>query len=246
MTRKVVLVAFAVALLFHVGVLGFGGLVLFNPKPKATVREDVDLVGDEQAKKDDKKEEPKPEQKAEEKADEAEQVQQEAPVAPDLRDLQQLEAPSAPALAAMNLSDLEAALGGGEGSGGGDFGGAGGGSLASGGRIGVTGIGGGDGGTLDDILSAAELDGRPRPVFQATPQYPAELRKQRVEGTVNVVFFVDKDGRVSNPQVETSSNPAFERPALEAVRQWRFEAGTRKGEKVAFKMRVPISFHVSS
>ena len=244
--KKVIIVAFAVALVFHVGVLAFGGLVLFHPQARATVREDVDLVGNEQAKKEDKKDEKKEEAKPEEKAaEEQEALQQEQPVAPDLRDLQQLEAPSAPALAAMNLSDLEAALGGGEGSGGGDFGGAGGASLASGGRIGGTGIGGGQGGSLDDILSAAELDSRPRPIFQATPHYPVELRKQKVEGTVNVVFFVDKDGRVLNPQVETSSHPAFERPALEAVRQWRFDPGTRKGEKVSFKMRVPISFHVS-
>ncbi|HXU12382.1 MAG TPA: energy transducer TonB [Candidatus Binatia bacterium] len=242
--KKVVIVAFAVALLFHVGVLAFGGLVLFHPKATAVVREDVDLVGDEQVKKDDKKEEQKPE-KAEAREAEAEEVQQETPVAPDLRDLQALEAPSAPALAAMSLSDLESALGGGEGKGGGDFGGAGGSSLTSGGRIGGTGIGGGEGGSLDDILSTAELDQRPRAIFQATPQYPLELRKQKVEGTVNVVFFVDKDGKVTNPQVETSSHPAFERPALEAVRQWRFDPGTRKGEKVSFKMRVPISFHVS-
>jgi len=242
--KKVLIVAFAVALAFHVGVLAFGGLVLFHPKSKAVVREDVDLVGDEEAKKEDKKPEEKTEQKAE-KTEEAENLQQEAPVAPDLRDLQQLEAPSAPALAAMNLSDLESALGGGAGGGGGDFGGAGGSSLTSGGRIGGNGVAGGEGGSLDDILSAAELDQRPRPIFQATPQYPLELRKQKIEGTVNVIFFVDKDGRVTNPQVETSSHPAFERPALEAVRQWRFEAGTRKGEKVSFKMRVPISFHVS-
>jgi TonB family protein len=243
--KKVVIVAFAVALLFHVGVLAFGGLVLFHPRATSAVREDVDLVGEEEAKKDDKKEEPKPEQKAEASEQEAEDVRQEAPVAPDLRDLQQLEAPSAPALAAMSMSDLESALNGAGGGGGGDFGGAGGSSLTSGGRIGGTGIGGGEGGGLDDILSAAELDQRPRPIFQATPQYPLELRKQKVQGTVNVVFFVDKDGKVLNPQVETSSHPAFERPALEAVRQWRFDPGTRKGEKVSFKMRVPISFHVS-
>jgi protein TonB len=244
--KKVLIVAFAVALVFHVGVLAFGGLVLFHPKAKAAVREDVDLVGieDEEAKKEDKKPEEKTEQKAE-KAEEAENLSAEAPVAPDLRDLKQLEAPSAPALAAMSLGDLESALGGGEGGGGGDFGGGAGSSFASGGRIGGTGMAGGEGGSLDDILSAAELDQRPRPVFQATPQYPIELRKQKIEGTVNVIFFVDKDGRVTNPQVETSSHPAFERPALEAVRQWRFEAGTRKGEKVSFKMRVPISFHVS-
>ena len=37
----------------------------------------------------------------------------------------------------------------------------------------------------------------------------------------------------------------LERPAIEAVRQWKFEPGTRNGEKVAFKMRVPITFTAS-
>jgi TonB family protein len=240
--KKVILLAFGVAIVFHVAVLGFGGLLFKHGKAEKVVREDVDLVGDEE-KKDDKKPEEKVE-KAEAKAEEAEALQQETPVAPDLRDLHALEAPSAPALAAMSLSDLESALGGGAG-GGGEFGGAGGPGLASGGRIGGTGTAGDGGSSLDDILSSADLDQRPRPIFQATPQYPVELRKQKVQGTVNVVFYVDKDGKVTNPQVESSTHPAFERPALEAVRQWRFDPGTRKGEKVSFKMRIPISFHVS-
>ena len=245
--KKVILVAFAVAVVFHVGVLGFGGLLFNHPKSEKVVREDVDLVGDEEKKDDKKKDEEKPEQKAEKQAEPPEDaLEQETPVAPDLRDLQSLEAPSAPALAAMSLSDLESALGGGVVGGGGDgFGGYGSGALNSGGRIGGTGSADGTGGSLDDMLTAAQLDQRPRPIFQATPQYPVELRKQKVEGTVNVVFYVDKDGKVTNPQVENSTHPAFERPALEAVRQWRFDPGTRKGEKVGFKMRVPISFHVS-
>ena len=242
--KKVILLAFAVAIVFHVAILGFGGLLFNHGKAEKVVREDVDLVAGEE-KKDDKKDEPKPVEKAEAKEADEEAIEQETPVAPDLRDLQALEAPSAPALAAMSLSDLESALGGGMGGGGGEFGGAGGPGLASGGRIGGTGSADGGGSSLDDMLTAAELDQRPRPIFQATPQYPIELRKQKIEGTVNVVFYVDKDGKVSNPQVETSTHPAFERPALEAVRQWRFDPGTRKGEKVSFKMRIPISFHVS-
>jgi len=242
--KKVILLAFGVAIVFHVAILGFGGLLFNHGKAEKVVREDVDLVAGEE-KKDDKKDEPKPEEKAEAKEAE-EAIEQESPVAPDLRDLQALEAPSAPALAAMSLSDLESALGGGMGAGGGDgFGGAGGPGLASGGRIGGTGSAEGGGSSLDDMLTAAQLDQRPRPIFQASPQYPVELRRQKIEGTVNVVFYVDKDGKVTNPQVENSTHPAFERPALEAVRQWRFDPGTRKGEKVSFKMRIPISFHVS-
>jgi TonB family protein len=240
--KRVIALAFAGALLFHLIVLGFGGLLLFRPEAKKKTIEVVDLVSEttEEQKKDESKE-AKPESEAAEEASDA--VRQEAPAAPDLRELAALESPvAAPALAAMSLSDLESALGGGAG-GGGEFGG--GFSFASGGRIGGTGTVQSGGGDLDDILSSAELDQRPRPVFQASPQYPLEMRKKKVEGTVNVVFFVDKDGRVLNPQVENSSHPAFERPALEAVRQWRFDPGTRRGQKVSFKMRVPITFHVS-
>ncbi len=104
---------------------------------------------------------------------------------------------------------------------------------------------GGDGGEagVDRIFSLAELDQRPRVIFQTPPSYPPELRRGRRQGSVHVVFLVDRQGKVVSPRVERSSDPAFEKVALEAVRQWRFEPGTRKGEKVQFKMRVPISFN---
>lgn len=244
--KRVILTAFVAALVVHGAILAFGGLVLFHKSAAAKTVEEVDLVNDaaDDSKKTEEKKAETKEAAEQDAKDASETLQQETPVAPDLHELQALEGPAAaPALSAMSLSDLEGALGGAGGSGG-EFGG--GFTLASGGRIGGTGAAGsGGGGGLDDILSSADLDQRPRPIFQASPQYPLELRKQKVEGTVNVVFFVDKDGRVLNPSVENSTHPAFERPALEAVRQWRFDPGTRRGEKVSFKMRVPISFHVS-
>jgi protein TonB len=94
---------------------------------------------------------------------------------------------------------------------------------------------------VNRIFSLADLDQRPRVIFQRVPNYPPELRRR--QGTVYIVFLVDTHGRVVNPKVERSTDPAFERPALEAVKQWRFEAGTRNGEKVAFKMRAPITFN---
>ncbi len=103
--------------------------------------------------------------------------------------------------------------------------------------------GGGESGGADRVFSMAELDQRPRVVMQAMPRYPAELRKKSLEGTVYVIFLVDRTGRVVQPKVEKSTNPAFEPAAIEAVRQWRFEPGTRNGEKVQFKMRVPITFN---
>ena len=38
------------------------------------------------------------------------------------------------------------------------------------------------------------------------------------------------------------ADAAFERPALDAVRQWKFEPGLKGGQRVGCKMRVPIRF----
>ena len=103
----------------------------------------------------------------------------------------------------------------------------------------------GDGAGLDQIFSLSELDQKPRPIFQRPPTYPQELRKQKRQGTVYILFTVDKQGRVSDAKVDKSTDPAFEKPALEAVKQWKFEPGTRKGEPVQFRMRVPITFNAA-
>lgn len=96
------------------------------------------------------------------------------------------------------------------------------------------------GAATDQIFSLGELDQRPRVIFQRMPTYPAALRSRA--GTVHVIFTVDTLGRVQDAKVERSTDVAFDSPALEAVRQWRFEPGTRGGEKVQFKMRIPITF----
>jgi protein TonB len=96
---------------------------------------------------------------------------------------------------------------------------------------------------LESVFSMAELDQRPRVIFQRVPSYPPELRRQERQGTVYVVFLVDKQGRVVDPKVQSSTDAGFDTAALDAVRQWRFEPGTRGGEKVRFKMRVPITFN---
>jgi protein TonB len=98
---------------------------------------------------------------------------------------------------------------------------------------------------LDQIFSLSDLDQRPRVIFQRMPEFPSELKRAGRQGTVYVTFTVDVRGRVLNPQVEKSTDPAFERPALEAVRQWKFEPGTRNGQKVQFKLKIPITFNAA-
>lgn len=98
---------------------------------------------------------------------------------------------------------------------------------------------------MDKIFSLGELDQRPRVIFQRAPVYPANMRRAGRAGTVEVLFIVDEQGRVKQPKVHQSTDPAFEDAAIEAVKQWRFEPGTRKGEKVQFKIKIPITFNAA-
>lgn len=229
MKKRFHFLAFVGAVLLHAGILLFGGLLLFSVHgKKTTVVEDVAI--DELKKDDDKKADK--EEKKEEKIASEKEAPPEAP--PDLAD-----APPPP----LSLDSLEASLSTALGDvGGGDFAmarlGAGGGARAA--AADLLAVAASEANAADFSLS--DLDQPPRPTFQPPPEYPGALRKQKLTGTVQLLFVVGEDGRVNNPIVQKSTHPAFDQPALQAVRRWRFEPGKRNGKPVAFKMRVPITF----
>jgi protein TonB len=94
---------------------------------------------------------------------------------------------------------------------------------------------------VDALFSLADLDQKPRVIYQPGPRITNEVRKN-APGTVYVIFIVDQQGRVANPIVQKSTAAVFEKPALDAVKQWKFEPGKRSGTPVRFRMRVPITF----
>lgn len=209
--------SFLLAVLLLLGFLLFGGLLLF-PQQGAGKKTLLDVSIEEEAKPD------KPE---EEKPKEIEVEKQAAPEkAPELKE------ESAP----LDLAQLELALNPSLSEGvGGDF-------MSRAPTV----LAGHSAATAeaatDQIFALADLDQAPRVVFQPAPEYPAALRKQKIDGTVHVLFMVDRTGRVDSPIVQKSTNPAFEPAALQAVKRWRFEPGKRNGEAVVFRMRVPITF----
>ena len=91
------------------------------------------------------------------------------------------------------------------------------------------------------LFSVTELDQVPQARFQSMPSHTAQTRR-RAPGTVYVIFIVDESGRVVNPRVQKSTDPCFERPALQAIKKWKFEPGKRDGKPVRFRMRQPITF----
>jgi protein TonB len=140
--------------------------------------------------------------------------------------------PPPPAVEAqpLDLSMLEMALAPGDGGfGGGDF------------SVNLEGVTG-NSEEVDAIFSLSDLDQKPRVVYQPAPIYPQELARKGMQGTVYVLFIVDKTGRTRDLKVQKSTHPAFNEPAVKAVKQWKFEPGKRKGKPVQFRMRVPITF----
>jgi periplasmic protein TonB len=96
----------------------------------------------------------------------------------------------------------------------------------------------------DDTFDVSDLEKRPEAVSQVAPAYPPELRKAKVDGSVTLVFVLGEDGRVEDPRVEKASRPEFEKPALEAIRKWRFSPGEKDGKPVRTYIRVPMRFSV--
>lgn len=220
------------AIMLHAGVILFGGLLFLSHKKDYGTLQKVELLCEEDiAAKKEKPKEPEPE-----KPEEMETEQ--APDASEIiRNLELSAATNAPELEAASLSALEAALSG-QAGGNSDF--ADSLSFSSGGRIGGMGKASALDESIEKAFSLAEIDQKPRPIFQAAPVYPSG--KRSMEAVVSVVFIVDTTGRVTNPRVEKSTDPAFEKPAVDAIKQWKFEPGIKAGQRVPCKMRVPIRF----
>src|SRR5262249_11757340 len=153
------------AIVFHLGILLFGGLFFMEGNKSIASLQEVELVSDDTAAAKEKEKE----KEATEKKEDIEAKPEQAPDASEI--IKSLETPAindAPALDAASLGAIEQALNG-QG-GGGDFGEAL--SFGSGGRIG----GHGKGGALDEKLESAfdtnDVDQKPRAVYQPGPLYP--------------------------------------------------------------------------
>ena len=97
------------------------------------------------------------------------------------------------------------------------------------------------GGGLDDVFSMAELDQKPRPIYQASPKMNKQLRR-KTPATVYIICVIDEKGRVKTPKVQKTTDSSFNQAAVAAVKQWKFEPGKRGGKTVSSRIRIPMTF----
>ncbi len=118
----------------------------------------------------------------------------------------------------------------------------------------ATGVIGGTGPVITDAVSAGEtytsdeVDDPVQPINGPTPNYPDVMRQVGIEGVVRLRFVVGSDGRVegNSVQVVSSTNKAFEPPAIAAIKKWTFKPAKMRGQAVRQLVEQNIRFSLNT
>lgn len=98
----------------------------------------------------------------------------------------------------------------------------------------------------DDELAPPSLDGEAVPLVRVEPRYPAQAMRQGREGRVLVEFTIGRTGSVEAARVVAAEPPGlFDREAIEAVKQWKYNPRIDRGRAVPQPgLRTTISFRL--
>lgn len=75
--------------------------------------------------------------------------------------------------------------------------------------------------------------------------YPDDAKKNKIEGTVKVLAFIEKSGEVSSAEVVEGIGYGCDESARISVYYTRFKPGLQKGQKVKVQMIVPVEFKLN-
>ncbi|WP_049461177.1 M56 family metallopeptidase [Stenotrophomonas maltophilia] len=98
--------------------------------------------------------------------------------------------------------------------------------------------GGGAGGPAGSVMDREiQVDKMP------PPSYPKSAVEQRQVGVVNLRVEVDAQGRPTDVQVLSATNPGvFDAVSIAAARSWTYRPAVKNGKPVAGAVRVPITY----
>lgn len=74
-------------------------------------------------------------------------------------------------------------------------------------------------------------------------KYPAEVQDRGIQGRVFVSFVVNEDGSLSDLEIVESLDPLLDEEFLRVIRLMpRWTPGKQRGQNVAVKYTVPVTF----
>jgi len=93
-------------------------------------------------------------------------------------------------------------------------------------------------GTAQEPKKVTKIEGLNAATTKVQPEYPAMAKQLKIEGAVELEAVVTESGVVEKVNI-VSGNPVLTRPAVDAVKRWKFAPFTAEGKAV--KALVPIS-----
>jgi protein TonB len=79
-------------------------------------------------------------------------------------------------------------------------------------------------------------------VTRVQPDYPAVARQLKLQGDVEVEIVVGENGAVESA-TPRSGNPVFTRPAVDALKRWKFRPFQDNGAATKAQAVITVSFH---
>jgi protein TonB len=84
-----------------------------------------------------------------------------------------------------------------------------------------------------------------RTVF-VQPQYPPIAKVAHISGVVVLRAIISKTGTIEKLDVSSSTNPMFNKSALDAVSQWRYKPYVLNGEPTEVDTTITVNFSLNS
>jgi len=102
---------------------------------------------------------------------------------------------------------------------------------------------GGMEGVISAILPGSSIRA-PRPLYSPAPGYSEEASKAKFEGTCVLSVIVGTDGNPRDIKVARSLGKGLDEKAIDAVKTWKFEPGTKDGVPVATQVEIEVTFRL--
>jgi periplasmic protein TonB len=82
----------------------------------------------------------------------------------------------------------------------------------------------------------------PKAISTPDPKYPDLPADSDPQGTVVLLIGINAKGHVEAVQVMRSDEAAFEKPAVETVKKWKFKPAQKSGHAVPVQVTVEMKF----
>jgi protein TonB len=90
-------------------------------------------------------------------------------------------------------------------------------------------------------IPAARVVTQPRLIWSASPVYPTLAKQANIQGDVKIEITINESGHVT--KTKAISGPALlQQPAMNAVRDWKYEPSTLDGKPVPTQLVVTVEF----